>query len=73
MPPVRRPGDQGAGLREALPGGTPHEAPARPAHPLRAFAKPGVDDRTAAVTGAMRLDLLQEAAEGGPGRSPRAP
>ncbi|MBW8091066.1 hypothetical protein IGW14_24475 [Streptomyces hygroscopicus subsp. hygroscopicus] len=43
---------------------------ARPSHPLRAFGRLGVDDRTAAVTSAMRLGLLQEAAEGGPGRSP---
>ncbi len=39
-------------------------------HLLRAFGKLGVADRTAAVTSAMRLGLLQEAAKGGPGRSP---
>ncbi|MGK7229562.1 hypothetical protein [Streptomyces hygroscopicus] len=45
---------------------------ARPSHPLRAFGKLGVDDRTAAVTSAMRLGLLREAAEGARG-VPRAP
>ncbi|MEU2212328.1 hypothetical protein AB0B95_10290 [Streptomyces hygroscopicus] len=43
---------------------------ARSAHPLRAFGKLGVDDRTAAVTSAIRLGLLQEAAEGARGVPP---